>query len=370
MPTVAVMGATGTVGAEVVARLAERGYELLALVRRGEQAASPPPSVAELASVRSLPAPGTEAAAADWRAALAGVDVVVDAVGAGGRLREDLLQAALGAGVDVVDLEPEQPAVAAVFDRHPAAATAAGVAIVPGAGLRHAIGDALTAVAADTVELPVEAHIAYLFPGRRAGLSRASPGRRLSAAAALGAPVEVLVHGELTTELPGEARRLAWFPRPVGPSHAAGIAGGEVRSVPRHQPGLRTIRTYLAVPSWRAELLQAGGALARRPALRRRLAARLERERPAPGPATRAAARWGCVAEVAGADRLARAWAYGHDPYTLSAAVAAALVAGLVQRPGLAGVLAPAEVLAPRELLDGVSDVTDLRWSLTATGAR
>ena len=369
MACVAIVGATGTVGGELGHRLAAAGHDVVGLVRPARLTTAG--AELERASVDLRPLPqDPQAQPADtqaWEAALAGVDAVVNAAGAAAG--PGLVDAVIAAGLGLVDLEPEQPPVLRTFDTRSDAARQAGAAVVPGAGLQHAVGDLLTAVAADAVELPAEAHIAYLFPGRRGMLHAASPGRRHSAAAVLGASVEGLVRGETVVELPGEARRLAWFPRPVGPSHAAGIGSGEVRSVPRHVPELRTVRAYLAVPTWRAELLQAAASLAGRPSLRRRLVRRLERDRPAPGPAVRAAARWGCVAEVEGADGIARAWAYGHDPYALSAAVAAALVEGVLARGELAGVLAPTEVLAARELLDAVSDRTDMRWSCTTTTA-
>ena len=367
MACVAIVGATGTVGGELLHHLTAAGHDIVGLVHPACATAARADLERPGVEVRTLPADPQPADGPAWGTALAGVDAVVNAAGAAAG--PGLVDAVIAVGLALVDLEPEQPPVLETFDTRGDTARRTGAAVVPGAGLQHAVGDVLTAVAAAAVELPAEAHVAYLFPGRRGMLRGASRGRRHSAAAALGSSVEALVRGETTVELPGEARRLAWFPRPVGPSHAAGIGSGEVRSVPRHVSELRTVRTYLAVPTWRAELLQAVAALAGRPSLRRRLVRRLERERPAPGPAVRAAARWGCVAEVEGADGIARAWAYGHDPYAFSAAVAAAVVEGVLARPELAGVLAPAQVLAARDLLDRISDDTDMRWSRTTTTA-
>lgn len=368
MPTVLLIGVAGTVGPLLADALFHDGHHVLGASRDPEVARArlvDRPGTDDL-ELRELPAtsPSVDALAT----LISEADVVVNAAGAAEGFGSALADAAVRAGRPLLDIEPEQPRVVAMFDDHHLDAAAAGVVLVPGAGLQHAVGDALVALAAATVELPAEAHVAYTFPDRGAALARASGGRRRSAAAALGQPVESLVRGERTSERLGEARRLAWFPRPVGPSHAAAIGGGEVRSVPRHLPELRTVRTYLAIPSWRAELLQAAANLARHDRTRRLVTRRLERDRPGFGPAVRRTTRWGCVAEVEGADGIARAWAYGHDPYVLTATAAAVLVDAVLAGAGgvgVAGVLAPSQVLEPGELLDRLAERTDTRWSRT-----
>ncbi len=373
MATVLLIGIAGTVGQLLADALQRDGHRVLGASRDprlARERLADHPGTDDL-ELRRIPAtsPTSEAVAA----LVAEADVVVNAAGAAGGFGIRLADAAVRTGRPLLDVEPEQPHVAAMFDDHHLDASAAGIVLVPGAGLQHAIGDALAALAAATVELPAEVHVAYTFPDRRAALARASAGRRRSAAEALGYPLESLVRGERTSELPGEARRLAWFPRPVGPSHAAAIGGGEVRSVPSHLPELRTVRTYLAVPTWRAELLQAAANLARHDRTRRMVARRLERDRPGFGPAMRRTTRWGCVAEVEGADGIGRAWAYGHDPYALTAATAAVLVDAVLAGAGgsgTAGVVAPSQVLDPRELLDRLTERTDTRWSRTAPDRR
>ncbi len=364
--TVLLIGIAGTIGQLLAESLHREGHRVLGASRDPELARirlADHPAGDEV-ELRQLPA--SSATSGDLAVLVAEADVVVNAAGAAGGLGIRLADAAVRAGRPLLDVEPEQPHIAAVFDGHHLDASAANVALVPGAGLQHAIGDALVALAAATVALPAEAHVAYTFPDRGATLARASAGRRRSAAEALGHPVESLVRGDRTDDHPGEARRLAWFPRPVGPSHAAAIGGGEVRSVPSHLPELRTVRTYLAVPTWRAELLQAAANLARYDRTRRMVARRLERDRRAFGPAVRRTTRWGCVAEVEGADGVARAWAYGHDPYALTAATVAVLADAVLAAAGgdgPAGVLAPSQVLDPRELLDRLTERTDARWS-------
>jgi hypothetical protein len=171
--------------------------------------------------------------------------------------------------------------------------------------------------------------------------------------------------GRVVEELPGEVRRLAWFPRPVGPVHAAGVPAPEPLTVPRHVPSARTVRTYLALSSWRAELLQAAGNLARRPRGRRLLADRLTSRAGTPSVAQRAAARWACVVEAEGEEGVARAWAYGTDPYGTGAASIVALAEAVLAGRADAGVVPPALVEVPADLLDTLSARTDLRWSVS-----
>ncbi|HSK22731.1 MAG TPA: hypothetical protein VK906_06130, partial [Egicoccus sp.] len=168
----------------------------------------------------------------------------------------------------------------------------------------------------------------------------------------------------------GETRRLAWFPKPIGPAHAAAVPGPEPVTVAVHTPGIRQARCYLALPTWRAEVLQATGGLLRSPRWRDVVGRRLEQgDEPATGAD---GPRWACVAESRGGDGVARAWAYGRDPVGLGVAglltLAAAVLAGRVD----AGVLPASLVDGPSALLDRLSVTAGLRWSVArpTTGAR
>jgi short subunit dehydrogenase-like uncharacterized protein len=369
MPTIAVLGAAGVVGATVAGEAAARGHRVVPLVR------DPVHSAAVLDPLRaSLAAHGgtgevgrsrpVDAGRVDTLAeALADVEVLVSAVGPAVNVGAGVLDTALAHGVHLVDLGAAPSYLRWAHEERAAAAAAAGVAIVPGAGISPLVGDLLTAIAADAVPAPSAAHVAYVLPGG-GHLGDATPGVRASLAAGVGRPALALVDGRLEEERTAEERRLAWFPRPVGPHHAAAIPGGEALTVPRHVAGIRTVRTYLAMPSWRAELAQFQANAARWDAARRRVVRRLERARPSPSALRRAGLRWAAVAEVADGELVARAWANGHDPYDLAAHAALAVVERILAGEVVAGVLAPAQVADPRQLLDGLSAVTDLRWSI------
>lgn len=332
---VAVLGATGAVGSRVTTALEAAGASGVAV---GHGAA--PPAALE-------------------------VPLLV-AAGAGDDVRAAIL-AAVDAGRDVVDVDRDPGHLAWLHAHAAGQARPHGSRVVGGAGLRWGVGDLLVAVAASGLAEVEEVHVAYTAGGVR---DPASAGERRARLAGLAVPAVVRLGGVTTEEPTGASRRLAWFPRPVGPSHAAGVPGGEVYSVPLHRPDAATIRTYEAVPGWRAEWLQAEANLAGSPWGRRLLDRRLARPRPVPGPADLAARRWGCVVEVTDGRTLVRAWAYGHDPVNvtaelgvfLSLRLAATRTAGAADGPK-PGLLAASQLAPARAVLDHLAVRTDLRWS-------
>ena len=330
---IGLLGGSGVVGGAVAAALTARGHS------------------------------GVPIDAEDPVAGLAEVEAVVLATGGDLASTRAVVGAALAAGVHVVDVDREVGHLGWLHRTAAGVGRSSGAVAVGAAGVRFAVGDLLAAQAAPLVTDPRDLHVAYTAGGGRA---RSTPGERRAAVAALGQPATALVGGRHVEEHPGEVRRLAWFPRPVGPAHAAAVPGGEVHTVPLHLPELATVRTYESLPGWRAELLQARANLARSAWGYRVLARRLGARGAAPGPAIRAGQRWGCVAELAGGGALGRAWAYGHDPVGVTAEIATELAVRLSRVtavPGQGGARAPAQVTDPGELLDAVAEVTDLRWS-------
>jgi len=332
---VALLGAGGTVG-QVVGRLLEdRGARWVAVGR-------------------------------DERRAPAGSDVVVSVAGGDLATTRQVVAAALGDGIDVIEVDHEVGYLRWLGDLAAGTGQRTGARVVAGAGLRWAVGDLLSALAAAPVPGPQEVHVAYTSGGSRHHLT---PGERRAAIAALEAPGFALERGRIVPEPPGGLRRLAWFPRPVGPSHAAAVPGGESLTVPLHLASVRTVHTYEAMPGWRAELLQARASVAGSAGGRRWLQRRLAR-RPTRAAADRSEERWGCVAEVAGVAVLGRAWAYGLDPVGVTAEVAVELTLRVMGAPGGQlgrGLIAPSQVADAGALLDAVADRCGLRWSRSHT---
>lgn len=361
-PRICVLGVAGTTGRLVAAALDGAGLAFVPVARRRREAEAAVDGLGDTGGPRAVD-PRDDVG---LRELLADVDLVVTPMAAGPDARA-VVAAAVESGTHLIGTSADPAHHEWVHDTWGPAASAAGIALVPGVGADLLPGDALTALAAAQVAGPAHAHVAYAVP---TGLRRLlTPGSRRHLAGYLGRPVLTRVEGSLAEERLAESRRLAWFPRPVGPSHAAAVPGAEAITVATHLPSVRTVRTYVAMSSARAELLQLAGNAARWAPARRALVRRLTSPRvgASPDAATRSAARWACVVEVAGASQLGRAWAYGHDPYGLTAqavvAVALRILAGTVP----AGALAPARIAPPAELLDELAGRTDLRWRRTVT---
>lgn len=259
-----------------------------------------------------------------------------------------------------LDLAPTERSHRALADAHLGPAP-----VVPGAGFASAVGDALAVVAARELVGPVRADVTVYVPSRRSLLAGATPRERAELLEAVTTPMTVLVDGEVTTERIAEARRLAWFPRPVGPHHAVATPGTHWRTLPRVVPGLQTVRSALALRSSVAEVLQGLGNLARLDAVSRAVDRRAARPGPDRGTTGE---RWAIVVEVATAGGgLARGWAYGHDRHDLTARVAAAAAPRLAtaDASSTGQPVGVTEVVGADELLDGLAAVCDLRWSVT-----
>jgi short subunit dehydrogenase-like uncharacterized protein len=341
MTRIGVLGADGFMGGLVVDELGRRGHPVVRLAD---------------ASARSEDEGGL-------RAAFEGCEVVVSVLGPSDPMARRVLDAAIATGTHLVDPTGDPGTLRWALEERAEAARAAGVTAVLASGFCAVPGDPLAHLAAHAVTAPREVHVSYAFPA--GGLLTAlSPGTRRAVAAQLGVPGIALDRGKVVKELPGESRRLAWFPRPVGPTHAVGVPAPEPLTVPLHVPSVRTVRTYLALTSWRAELLQATGSIASWPPGRRFLERRFTSRREPPSPAARAATRWACVAEAAGEEGVARAWAYGTDPYGTGAASTVALVEAVAAGHPDVGVIPPALVEVPSDLLDTLSARADLRWSV------
>jgi hypothetical protein len=257
----------------------------------------------------------------------------------------------------VAALPDDVPAAGAALRLGQAGADTVTAPRVAAAGWFGGVGTLLAARGAEVVPDAVEVHVAYaLLPSARRAWGTFPPGlRRAVIELLLGGPGTARRDGEPGEEAVGEGRRLAWFPRPVGPWHAAAVPGVEAAAL----PGVATVRTWLAIGSLAAEGLQALGRLDPDAGLGARLVRRAESR----GGAGTDALRWAVVAEVRGADgAVHRAWANGTDPLATAAgllarsAVRTATVTGPVD--GVAG-LAP-----PATQLDALADAGLLRWSV------
>lgn len=227
------------------------------------------------------------------------------------------------------------------------------------AGFWGGIGSLLAAVACAQADDPRAAHVAYGFPGARRLVARLSPTVRGGLLRVATDPATARVEGEEVPEPLGEGRRLAWFPRPVGPAHAVAVGGLEVAAA----LPVPTMRTWVAAGSLAAEGLQALGR--RRPDSG--VGAWLDRRAAAGGGGATATSdlRWAVVAEVLDGDgAIVRAWANGTDPVR----AAGDLVVEAALRVAAAGVPDDGTVVGLGDVagqLDALADQRTLRWSVS-----
>jgi short subunit dehydrogenase-like uncharacterized protein len=360
---IAVLGASGQTGRLVTGELLRRGHEV--------RAASPDPArLRERLASLDGPWRAQEADARrpeTLRALLDGVAAVVAAAGPHEEVGREVVEAALHAGVHYLDASLEPGFVRWAYE-HDLRAGQAGVTAVPGAGFPTVPLDLLAHLVHGAVTGGDELHLALTAPSRGGLRAAAGPTARRALAAQLSRPATSWVDGGPLEEPVAEARRLAWFPRPVGPAHAAAVPAVPSVSVPRHVASVELVRTYLALPSWRAELLQMAGNATRWAPARRRLERWVAGSGVEPTERRRDEVRWATVAETHGREGVARAWANGRDPAALTAVGLVVLLEAILAGKAPAGVLAPSEVDAAGEILDELAARTEMRWSITRPG--
>lgn len=377
MVRIAVLGAGGVLGRLVVAALGALGADAVPAGRH-------PAAVAGVLDVPRYVVRQTHAGDAG---AVAGLCREVDALVVATPLAGDAsVEAAVRAGCHHVDALVDQQHVAGILSRWQEPAVAAGVTVLPGAGLLYTVGDLLAHRALREVAAPREVHVSYAFSGPGRPLMPTSSGTRAALAGMVGLVGQSLVSGTLRPERPGEARRLAWFPRPLGLRHAAGFPGAEALTVPAHTPGVTTARTYVALRTAATELLHAAGTASGWQPAARLLRRGLVAGRAEPDPADRRRTRWACVAEAApaparsgaqaradprmpvdprGRGDVVRAWGSGRDPYASAARILAWLAveaaAGRLRRGATSAAGACRD---PSAVLDALAEAAGFRWSV------
>lgn len=362
MATITALGVSGYTGRLLARALDARGVDFTAAGRDEGRVRSAVGGLGHVADVRTADASDR----ASLAALCADTDVLATTVGPFVDLGRPVLEAAIGGGCHYLDSTGEQAFIRWALEEEGAAATRAGVTAIPACGFDYVPGDALASIAARTLDAGTrEVHVAYLARGGGIMVSR---GTRRTMGRMMGDPALAFEDGRLVEERLGDVQRHAWFPKPVGPRPAAGFPGGEPLYVPRHVPEVRTVRSYISIPGPLAEAAKLLTTVARWEPAGRFLRAILTAGPEGPSESDRRNQRWACIAEAVGDDgNIARAWAYGRDIYGFTAqamaAVAERLAAG---RARTVGVASPAEALDAEDLLDDLSDATDMRWSVQA----
>src|SRR5262245_11503102 len=220
---IAVYGATGTLGRLVTARF-DRAGAPTNLIGHDHSALT---AVAGSRVPRQTSVASIDDAAALERA-LEGCHVLVNCETAPDS-GEQLVRAALDAGIHYVDAVSEQPHIRSVFQKYNDEATQCDVAVVPALGFDYAIGDCLAHMAAQSHQPASSVVIAYALEGSEVS------GDNVRAAATTTSGREVVYRDGRWRTVPLEIDR-AWFefPDPIGRRQMSRYGSGEVITVPYH----------------------------------------------------------------------------------------------------------------------------------------
>ncbi|HWC26566.1 MAG TPA: saccharopine dehydrogenase NADP-binding domain-containing protein, partial [Solirubrobacteraceae bacterium] len=228
---IVLFGATGYTGQLAARALVARGAAPLLAARSRERVEA---LAAELG--------GLESAVADAgrphtiRALLEPGDVLVSTVGPFVRWGEAAVRAAIDVGAHYVDSSGEPPFIRSVFERHGAAAEAAGAGLLTAFGYDFVPGNLAGALALrEAGPAAVAVDVGYFVAGGAAP----SGGTRASAVSLLAEPAYAFCDGRLVTQR--TARRL----RELDGRAAVSIGGTEQFALPRIHPGLRDARVWL-----------------------------------------------------------------------------------------------------------------------------
>jgi hypothetical protein len=329
----AVIGAYGHTGQLVVAELTRRGWTPILAGRDPAQLTAlhtrTPAAEARLVDV---------ADPASLDRALAGADVVLHCAGPFADTTPAVLAAAVRARVPYLDAAAEQPAVAAAFAEHDAAARAAGVIAVPAMAFYGGLADLLATavVAGDPApvdRLDIAIALDRWFPTR---------GTRLTGERQRGPRLRIADHRLQHAPLPSP--RTWEFPPPFGRQDVEGVSLAEAVTIQRHlRPA--ELRVYLNA----APLRDLRDPLTPPPT--------------AVDASGRSAQTFLVDVRAHRGERVGGLVAAGRDIYAVSATLmveaAAHILAGRV-RAGARGVLAAGEAFDPPALLGALAPVLAL----------
>jgi short subunit dehydrogenase-like uncharacterized protein len=351
---IAVYGATGYTGRLVAAELLRRGADAVLAGRN--------PAKLEIVAedlggpVQTRVAPLDDAPA--LREALEPCAAVISCAGPFAEHGEPVLAAAIDAETHYLDTTGEQRYMRRVFDEFGAAASGAGMVVVPAMGFDFAPGDMLAAVTAESLEPLDELVVAYAVSGF--GATRGTLRSALGVLA--GGDVEWRDGQLVDAPRMGSAGNFD-FGDPIGRQRTIRYPAGEHLTVPRHIR-VQRVRTLLTVatvlPFARllapvTPLLAPTLALLARTPANRAVEMAIGRLPEGPSPEDRRSARFTVVCEAGAGARRQRGVIRGADVYGLTAR---ATVEGALRcaAPGFdrAGALAPSQAFDPGDFLAAV----------------
>ena len=343
-PALVVIGATGYTGALIARELgrqpdgppvllaARDPARLAAVAEETGLGATAVVDVADPASLDALIQPG---------------DAVINTAGPFTDLGEPVVRACVGRGAHYLDTTGEQPFMQTMRDRYHDAAVEAGVAVVNGMAWEYAYGDCAVAVLADGRGPIRSLDVIYAWGG-----TVSSTGTRRTIVRMLGQRGWVRTGGRFRPEPMGARHRTVTLAN--GKTlHAAGFGAGEVVTAPRYLD-VDNARGWMVMSPRSARLLPfVAPALPFLGPLLRPVLEPIVTRRPDPTPAERESSTFTIRVELEPVDGppLA-AEIQGVDPYGLTAVAAIHGGTRCLAPDPPAGVLAPAQLVDPRSLLD------------------
>jgi short subunit dehydrogenase-like uncharacterized protein len=354
---VLVYGASGFTGRLVVDEARRHGLELV-LAGRNRAALERLREAIGMGEIRVADASRPETLSR----IMDGIPLVINCAGPFTHFGEPVLRAALEAGAHYVDTTAEQHYMARVIDALGADAERRGLTAIVAQAFEYAVGDCAARIA--TEETPGTETLEVFH---RVENFRATPGTLKSALEALRAPTLALVNGRRRRELPAAYQARAQFPDEDETRLGVSYGGGEVLSAPSFAPSMRTVRTYLVVPTWSAAaarpLLRVAAPLLRG-RLRRWVERRIDAKLAGPGDERRDQPWWVLARARAPGGRGTCVTASGYDSYGITAVIAVLGARWLLEgRAKRCGVLTSAQALDPRAFLDALTD-SGVSWRI------
>jgi short subunit dehydrogenase-like uncharacterized protein len=348
---IGVLGATGYTGRLIVAELRRRGVAVLAAGRNPEKLRQ---LSADFGEIETLEADVGDRAALDRLATRS--RVIINTAGPFIDYGEPVVRAAIGNAVHYLDTTGEQPFMKAMLV-HDARAREEGVAVVSAQAFEVAVADCAAAVGAEGFDDVAAVQVTYVAP------LHASRGTQRTMLRMLQSTGYAYIGGKWVEEAPAKMTRHVEFPAPIGRVTAVSFPSAEVITIPRHL-SVRAVRTFMSVPPIAARLLPATV-----PAVRAVMGTPLAQVvnywlgsgTGGPDEQTRAHDAFHIAVDVrgvcAGSARQRRVLVRGHDPYGLTAVIAAqAAVLMCRENYNRSGVLPPAAAFDPRLFLDYLKD--------------
>jgi short subunit dehydrogenase-like uncharacterized protein len=344
-PAVVVVGATGYTGRLVAAELAggDAPYVL---------AARSPDRLERLASAMDGGVPQrVDVTDPDSLDRLIGPgDAVINTAGPFTELGEPVIRACIRAGAHYVDTTGEQPFMRDMWERHDGAARDAGVAVTPAMAFEYALGDGLVSVAAADRPTPLRSvDVIYAWGG-----VASSRGTRRTALRMMGRKAWTREDGTERLRPPASSRRTVTMGSGRTVS-AVAFGSGEVLTVPRRLD-VDTVRGWLVMGSRTARVAPiVAPVLPWVLPLVRPLLEPFVTRRPDPTPAKRDSSAFTIRVEIVDAAGESTAHELeGHDPYGITAVVAALGARRALAGGAPAGVLAPSRMVEPRILFSAL----------------